>query len=178
MGGGREAPGERIHVYLWLICFIVHQKLTQLHKANYAAIIKEKRKKKLFWITNDLVVVQSLSCIWLCDPMDCSMPGFSALHHLLELAQTHVHWANDAIQLSHPLLPSSPFFPASGAFPMSRLFTSGGQSIGASASASVLQVNIQGWFALELTDLISFQSKGLSRAFSSTTIWSHQFFGA
>ena len=67
-------------------------------------------------------------------------------------------------------------FPASGSFPMSQLFASGGQSIGASALASVLPMNIQGWFPLELTGLISLQSKGLSRVFSSTTIQKHQFF--
>ena len=65
-------------------------------------------------------------------------------------------------------------FPASGSFPMSWLFTSGGQSIGASASA----LNIQGWFPLGLTGLISFQPKGLSGVFPSTTIRQHQFFGA
>ena len=67
-------------------------------------------------------------------------------------------------------------FPASGSFPMSRLFTSGGQRIG--ASASILPINIQGWFPLELTGLISLQSKGLSRVFSNTTVQKHQFFGA
>ena len=65
--------------------------------------------------------------------------------------------------------------PASGSFSLSRLFTSGGQSIGASASASVLPMNIQDWFPLGLTALISLQSKGV---FSSTTFWKHQFFGA
>ena len=60
--------------------------------------------------------------------------------------------------------------PASGSFPVSQFFISGGQSIGASASASVLPVNIQDWFALGLTGLISLQSKGLSRVFSSTTV--------
>ena len=69
-------------------------------------------------------------------------------------------------------------FPASGSFPMSRLFASGGQSIRAPASASVLPVNIEGWFPLGLTGLMSLQSKGLSRVFSSTTVWKHQFFGA
>ena len=69
-------------------------------------------------------------------------------------------------------------FPASGSFPVSQLFTSDGQSIGASASASVLPMNIQGWFPLGLTGLISFQSKGLSRVFSSTTVQNHQFFSA
>ena len=69
------------------------------------------------------------------------------------------------------------FFSASGSFPMSWLFASGGQNIGASASAPVLPMNIQGWFPLELTGLI-LQSKGLSRIFSNTTVQKHQFFGA
>ena len=70
------------------------------------------------------------------------------------------------------LLPS--VFPASGSFPMSWLFASGGQRIGGSGSASVLPMNIQGWFPLGLTGLISLQSKGLSRVFSSTTVQKHQ----
>ena len=68
-------------------------------------------------------------------------------------------------------------FPASGSFQMSQFFTSGGQSLGASASASVLPMNIQGWFPLGLTGLISLLSKGLSRVFSRTTVQRHQFFG-
>ena len=83
-------------------------------------------------------------------------------------------------QTSHPLLPhfsSCPqSFPASGSFPMSWLFTSGGQSIGTSASASVLPMNIQDWFPLRWTGWIYLQSKGLSKVFSSTTIWKHHFF--
>jgi len=81
--------------------------------------------------------------------------------------------------LSHPLPPAPHFvqsFPASGSFPKSQFSTSGGQSIGASASASVLAMNIQGWFPLGLTGLISLQFKGLSRIFSSITIQKHQFF--
>ena len=69
-------------------------------------------------------------------------------------------------------------FPASGSFLRSHLFASGGQSIGASASPSVLQMNIQTWFPLGLTGLISMQSKGLSRVFSSTSVQKHQSFGA
>ena len=69
-------------------------------------------------------------------------------------------------------------FPAPGSFSMSQLFTSGGQNIGASASASVLPNSIQGWFPLRLTGLISLLSRGLSRVFSSTTVQKHQFFGA
>ena len=69
-------------------------------------------------------------------------------------------------------------FPASGSFPKSQFFTSGGQSIGALASTSVLPVNIQGWFPLGYTGLISLLSKEFSRVFSNTTIWKHQFFSA
>ena len=68
--------------------------------------------------------------------------------------------------------------PASGSFPMSRLFTSGNQSIGASASASVLPMNIHDWFPLGLTGLLSLQSKGLSKVFSNTTVRKHQFFSS
>ena len=69
-------------------------------------------------------------------------------------------------------------FPASGSFQMSQFFTSGGQSIGASASTSVLPMNTQGWFPLGWTGWISLLSKGLSRVFSNTTVQKHQFFGA
>ena len=69
-------------------------------------------------------------------------------------------------------------FPASGSFPMSQFFTSGGQSIGVPALASVLPTNIQDWFPLGLTGLISLQSKGLSRVFSNTTVQKHQFSSA
>ena len=85
----------------------------------------------------------------------------------------------------HPTISSSviPFssclqsFPASGSFQMTQFFTSGGQSIGTSASASVLPMNIQDWFPLGWTGWISLQSKGLSRVFSNTTLQKHQFFG-
>ena len=70
------------------------------------------------------------------------------------------------------------FFPASKSFPVSQFFASDEQSIGASASASVLPVNIQGRFPLGLTGLISFQPKGLSRVFCSSVVWKHQFFDA
>ena len=121
-------------------------------------------------------------CPTLCDPMDCSMPGFPAHHKLPELAQTHVYRVGDIIQPSHPLSsPSPPAFNLSqhqGLFQWKDhwLFPSGGQSI--RASASVLPMDIQGWFPLGLTGLISLQSKGLSRAFSNTTVWKNQFFSA
>ena len=71
-----------------------------------------------------------------------------------------------------------PSFPASGSFPLNQLFTSGGRNIGASASVSVLPMNIQDWFPLGWTGWISLQSKGLSRIFSNTTVQKHQFFSA
>ena len=87
----------------------------------------------------------------------------------------------DAIQPCSPQ--SSPSLPAFNlsrhqSFPIIQLFSQGGQSIGASASASFLPMNIQGWFPLELTGLTSLQSKGLSRVFSNTIVWKHQFFVA
>ena len=115
----------------------------------------------------------------LCDPMDCITPGFPVLHLLPELAQTHIHWIGDAMQQSRfccPLLLLLSIFPSIRFFPKSQLFASGDQSIG--ASASILPMNIQGWFHLGLTGLISLHSKGLSWVFSNTTAWKHQFFSA
>ena len=108
------------------------------------------------------------SCLTFCVSMVCSTPGFPVLHHLPELIQTHVHWAGDTIQPSHPLLSSS-FLPS--IFPIIRVFSnlaSGGPCI--EASTSVLPMNIQDWFPLGLTGLIFLQAKGLSGVFSNTTI--------
>ena len=117
--------------------------------------------------------VQLLATPW---PAACwASPSFIISRRLLKLRSIEL------VMLSYPLLPSSPLalnlFPASASFQMSQFFISGGQRIGASASASVLPMNIQGWFPLGLTDLISLLSKGLSRVFSNTTVWKHQFFG-
>ena len=97
----------------------------------------------------------------------CSTPGFPVLHRLLEFAQTHVCWVSDAIQapvLCRPLLLLPSIFPSIRVFSKESVLALGSQSIGASASASVLPMNIQDWFPLRLTDLISLQSKELSRA--------------
>ena len=116
-------------------------------------------------------------CLTLCDPMDCSMPGFPILHCLLEFAQTHVHWVGDAIQPSHPQLPSSP--PALNLSQHQSLFQWVSSShqvakvLGVSASTSVLPMNIQGSLPLGSTSLIFLQFKAFSRVFSSTTIWRH-----
>ena len=96
--------------------------------------------------------------------MDCSTPGFPVYHQLLEFAQTHDHRVSAAIQPSHPVIPVSSCLqslPASRSFQMSQFFPSGSQSFGASASTSVLPMNIQGLFPLVMTGLI-LQFKGLS----------------
>ena len=114
------------------------------------------------------------SCLNLCHPMDCSMSGHPVNRQLLECTRTHVHWVGDAIQPS--VLPFSSHiqsFPASESFQMSQFFASDGQSIGVSASASVLPLTIQDWFPLEYSGWISLQPKGLSRAFSNTTVQKH-----
>ena len=103
------------------------------------------------------------SCLILWDPMNCSTPVFPVLHRLPEFAHflltmTHVYRVSDAIQPSYPLLPPSPL--ALNSFQHQGLFTSVGQSIGTSALASVLPMNIQDWFPLGLTGLISLKSKG------------------
>ena len=103
--------------------------------------------------------------------------GFPVIHHLLNLLKLmsieSVMPSNHLIFLL--LLPS--IFPSIRSFLRSWLFPSGGQSTGISASTSLLPKNIQGWFPLGLTGLISLQFKGLSGIFSRTTIWRHQFFG-
>ena len=108
--------------------------------------------------------------------MNCSTPRLPVHHQLPEFTQTHVHWVGDAIQLSHPLSsPSPPTFNPSQhqSFPMSQFFVSDDQSIGVSASASVLPINIQDWSPLGWTGWISLQSRGLSRVFSNTTFRKH-----
>ena len=119
------------------------------------------------------------SCPTFCDPMNHSTPGLPVYHQLLEFTQTHVHRVSDAISSSvFPFSSCLQSVPASGSFPVSHLFTWGGQSIGVSASASVLPMNTQDWSPSEWTGWMSLQSKGLSRVFSSTTVQKHQFFSA
>ena len=106
--------------------------------------------------------------------LPCPSPTPGAYSNLWPSSQ----WCHPTISSSvDPLSSHLQSFPASGSFPMSQFFTSGGQSIGVSASASVLPMNIQEWFPLGLTGWISLQSKGLSRVFSNTIVQKHQFFG-
>ena len=115
--------------------------------------------------------------------MDCGMPGFPDHHQLAPRACSKScpsSWWYHPTILSSVVPFSSHFqsFPASGSFLMSQFFASGGQSLGVSASASVLPMNIQDWVPLGWTGWISLQSKGLSRVFSNTTVQKQQFFGA
>ena len=130
---------------------------------------------------NGFVGVQSLGHVWLWDcqgwqhaRFPCPSPSPGAWSNSCPLSWWH-----------HPTISSSviPFasciqsFPTSGSFLMSWPFVSGGQTTGDSASTSVFPKNIQGWFPLVLNGLNSLQSKGLSKAFSNTTVQKHQFFG-
>ena len=119
------------------------------------------------------------SCLTFCNPMDCSTPGLpsSPIPGVYSNSSPSSWWY-------HPNISSSviPFsfhlqsFPAAESFQMSQFFTSGSQSIGVSATASVLPMTIQDWFPLGLTGWISLQSKEFSRVFSYITVQNHQFF--
>ena len=124
--------------------------------------------------------VQSLSCVRLFATSRTAAHqaslSFTISWSLLKLMSMESVMPSNQLILCRPFSFCLQSFPASGSFPVSQLFTSGGQSIGASASASILPMNIQGWFPLGLTGLISLLSKGFSRIFSSTTVPKHQIF--
>ena len=132
------------------------------------------------WTCGSIVVVQLLSHVQLfATPWtaahQASLPSPGVCSNSCPLSL----WCHSTISSS--VVPFSyhlQSFPASGFFQMSQFSASGGRSIGVSASTSVLPVNIQGWFPLGLTGLITLPSKGLSRVFSNTTVQKHQFFGA
>ena len=130
---------------------------------------------------NSFSSVQLLSHVWL-----FATPWTAAHQPSLSITNSRAYlnscplsrWCYPTISSSVVLFSSCPqLFPASGSFPMSQLFTSGGQSIGISASTSVLLVNTQDWSPLGWIGWISLQSKGLSRVFSKTTVQKHQLFG-
>ena len=117
----------------------------------------------------------------LCDSMDCSTPGFLSItnsRRLNRFMSIRSVMPSTHLILCHPLLLLPSTCPSIRVFSNESVFTSGGQSIGVSASASVLPMNIQDWFPLGLTGWISLLSKGLSRVFSNITVQKHQFFGA
>ena len=135
-----------------------------------------------------------ITCTWNAVQFSSSVVSDSLLPHRLQhvrlLCPSPTPWAYSNSQsssqwfhptISSPVIPFSSYlqsFPTSGYLPMSKYFASGGHSIGVSASASVLPMNIQDWFPLGLTGWNSLRSKGLSRVFSNTTVQKHQFFSA
>ena len=146
----------------------LHVTVLDINKTKWLPFISQSQ---FFWVSErsllQLGSVQFSHSVMSnsCDPMNRSTPGFPVHHQLPEPTQTHVHWVGDAIQPFNPVVPFSSCpqsFPASGSFPMSQHFASGGQSIGVSASASVLPMNNQDWCHLGWTGWISLQSKGLS----------------
>jgi len=129
-----------------------------------------------------LLLFSSSVCLTLCDPMNYSTPAFPVFmvsQSLLKLLSIESVMPSNHLILCHSLLLLPSIFPSIRvfSFPNERLFASGVQSIGASDSASVLPMNIQSWFSLELIGLIS-QYKGLSEVLSSTTVRKHKFFDA
>ena len=137
-------------------------------------------KKKITSICLLIVVVQSPSHVQLCDPMGCSMPGslsFTISQSLLKLTSVESMIPPNHLMLCHLLLLPS-IFPSIKVFSNESALHICGRIIGVSALASVLPMNIQDWYPLGLTGWISLQSKGISRVFSSTTVWKHQFFSA
>ena len=127
------------------------------------------------------VLLVTKLCSVLHNPVDCSMPAslsFTISQSLLKSCPLS-RWCHPTISSSVvPFFSCLQSFPASGSFSVSQPFASGGQSIGTSASASVLPMNVQSLFLLGLTGWIPFLSKGLSRVFSNTTARKHQFLGA
>ena len=129
---------------------------------------------KIVCYSDMLLLTQTVS---VCNPMNsaCQVSlSFSTTLSLFKLMSIESVMPSNYLILYHHLLLNHWCFPASGTFLMSQLFTSVGQSIGASASVSVLLMHIQGWSSLGLTGLISLQSKGLLRAFCNTTVQKHQ----
>ena len=115
--------------------------------------------------------------LWPHGLLHARLPCPSSTHRACSNSCPSSWWCHPTISSSVILFSSRlQSFSASGSFPVNQFFTSGGQSIGVSASASVLPMNIQDWFLLELIGLVSLQSKGLSRVFSNTTVQKHQLF--
>ena len=171
---------ECIQIFSFVLLSFLNKILAETHKLTSSSIWKTCYKtKRYIYISINIyfVVVQSLSHVQL-----FATPRTAECQASLSLT---VSWSLlrfmsiDLVMPSNYLLILPSVFPSIRAFPMSWLFVSGGQSIGVSASVSVLPMSIQHCFPLQFTGLISLQSKGrLSRVFSSTTVRKHQFFGA
>jgi len=146
--------------------------------SGWSAQLSQEQNLDLKWYST---LVPSLSRVWLfVTPWTATCQAslsFTIFWSLLKLVSIELMRLSNYLMLCTSLS-SCLNLSQHQSFPMSQCFASGGQSIGASASASVFPMNTQGWFPLELTGWISLQSKGLSRVFFSTTVWKHQFFSA
>ena len=150
--------------------------LTLSVRTGYVTVLQRNRTSRM---------IDRLLLLFSCSVMSDSLQPNGLQHTRLPCPSLSPRVCSNSCPSSwwcHPTISSSvnpfsclPSFPASGSFLMSRFFASGSQILGASASASVLPMNIQGWFPLGLTGLISLLSKGLEKVFSSTTVWKHQF---
>ena len=153
-----------------------------IHFHDYKYISPKCTLKRSEFYFMKVVIIQSLSHDrFFVTPWAAASQAslsFTISQSLLKIMSTESVMPSSHLILCYHFSSCLQSFPASGSFPMSRLFTSGGQSIGASVSALVLSLNIQDWFPLGLTGLISLQSKGLPRVFSNTTVQKHQFFGS
>ena len=153
------------HIYSNFICLILYIKIS---KQNFFLVIKSFRIYSLNFHLSYVVVVRSLSHVQLSDNMDCSIPGSpcpSLSPRVCSNSFLLSQWCYLTISSSAAHFFCIQSFPASGSFPMSQLFASGGKSI--EASTSVLPMNIQSWFPLGLTGLISLQFKCFSPQFES-----------
>ena len=178
-----NCPWPIIYLYCWHLSFQIHYtnhiKICLLGEFSFSTALYNEEDCSAIAIHSWICCLVAQSCLTLCDPMDCSMPDFSVLHHLPVCSNSRPLnlWCHPTISSSPTSFSScSQSFPASRSFLMSQLITWGGQSIWASASESVLPMNSQDWFPLGWTGWISLKSKGLSRVFSNTTVQKHQFF--
>ena len=160
MGAGFE--GDWMHICVWPRPF--HANLRPPQQCQSAIVVVQLLSHVRLFATPWTAACQASLSVTLLRVCSNSCPLTLWCHPTVSSSVTHF---SSCLQS----------FPTSTSFPMSQLLTSGGQNIGASASASVLPVSIQCWFPLGLTGLISSQSKGLSRVFSSTAFQKHQFFG-
>ena len=175
-------PWSRLTISIWFSiqehsCYKLREKLIAW---NLECIVETTWETEAAYFT--FYVVELL---FSCSVVSYSATPWTAVHQAL---LSFISWSLLKLMSIELVMPSNllisviPFSclqscPASRSFPVSQLFASGGQSIGASALAAILPVNIQDWFPSGLTGLIFFQFKGLSRVFSNTTVQKHQFFG-
>ena len=160
----------------------VEKLLYGIFQAIWSKLFWVKATEKILILRNDSLSVQFSFCSVVSDSLQphglqhARPPCPSPAPEVYLNSSPWSRWCHPTISSSVIPFPSCPqSFPASGSFQMSQLFPSGGQSIGVSASASVLPVNTQDWSPLGWTGWISLQSKGLSRVFSNTTVQKHQF---